>query len=530
VASIPKGFYMLVHHFLELSAERFPDKTALICEEQRMSYRELHKAADRIAAALIGMGLRRREQVIVFLENSPEAVISIFAILKAGGVFVLLNPGVKAAKLSYIINDCAAAIIITHRAKASIAEQALQSTLSLRGVLWCGEGSTSLRADLPGRACVLWSEAMAGASPATSGGVRSVDLDLATLIYTSGSTGEPKGVMSNHLNMVAATRSITSYLHNSDDDIVLSALPLSFGYGLYQILATFFVGGTVVLEKSFAFPYRILERMVEERITGSPFVPTMIALLLQMDLSRFDLGTLRYVTNAGAALPVPYIRRFRELFPKIDLYSMYGLTECTRALYLPPEEIDRRPDSVGIPIPNEEVFLMDENGEEVPAGTVGELVVRGSHVAQGYWNSPELTARVFRPGRYRSEAYLHTGDLFRRDEEGYFYFVARKDELIKTRGERVSPKEIEDTICALRGVAEAAVTGVPDAILGQAIRAFVVPAPGHALTEEDVLRHCLHTLEPFMVPKYVELRDSLPKSPSGKLDRKSLKAEAPKSI
>ncbi len=517
---------MLVQQFLEDSAAAYPGKTALVCGGRRLSYREIDEESDRLAASLRMLGLRRREQVIIFLENSPEAVISIFGVLKAGGVFVLLNSGVKAPKLSYIINDCAAALLVTHHSKEAIVRQALQRAPSLRGVLWCGSALLSqLHSPPAGCAFVRWREALS-AAPLTRDASRGVvDLDLATLIYTSGSTGEPKGVMSNHLNMAAATRSITSYLRNSPNDIVLSALPLSFGYGLYQVLATFFVGGAVVLEKSFAFPYRIVEKMVKEKVTGSPFVPTMFALLLQMDLSRFDLGALRYVTNAGAALPVPYIRRFRELFPEVAFYSMYGLTECTRALYLPPDEIDRRPGSVGIPIPNEEVFIVDEQGEEAPAGAIGELVVRGSHVAQGYWNSPELSARVFRPGRCRSDAHLYTGDLFRRDDEGYYYFVARKDELIKTRGERVSPREIEEAICAMKDVVEAAVTGVPDPILGQAIRAFVVPASGKTLRQEEVLRHCLRHLEPFMVPKYVEMRSSLPRSPSGKLDRKALSAQ-----
>ncbi len=511
---------MLVHHFLERAAARHPDKTALVCGAQRLSYRDLDAMAEGLAAALRAMGLRRGEQVLIHLENSPEAVVSLFAVLKAGGVFALLNSGVKAGKLAFIAKDCAAPILIAHTAKAAVVREALHGAPSLKTIVWCGRAPPGPHDHPPtGRACVRWAEAVAAAPSVAQGGV---DLDLATLIYTSGSTGEPKGVMSNHLNMVAATRSIIDYLRNTPDDVVLSALPLSFGYGLYQVLASFYVGATVVLEKSFAFPFRIMQRMVHERATGTPFVPTMFALLLQMDLQRFSLPHLRYVTNAGAALPVPYIRRFRELFPAVDLYSMYGLTECTRALYLPPAEIDRRPDSVGIAIPNTEVFLVDEYGAEAPTGAVGELVVRGAHVAQGYWNSPELTASVFRPGRYRSDVRLHTGDLFRRDEAGYYYFVARKDELIKTRGERVSPREIEDVVCAMPQVAEAAAVAVPDPILGQAIRLFVVAAHGRTLSAWEILRHCQRHLEPFMVPKYVDLRTSLPRSPSGKLDRRAL--------
>ncbi|MEX1352289.1 MAG: AMP-binding protein, partial [Desulfobacterales bacterium] len=353
---------------------------------------------------------------------------------------------------------------------------------------------------------------------------RSIDLDLATIIYTSGSTGEPKGVMSAHYNVVAAATSIATYLENVENDIILSALPLSFDYGLYQILMAFLFGGTVVLEKSFVYPYKVLERLIEEKATGFPIVPTMLALLLQIeDLGKFDFSSLRYISNTAAALPVAHIKKLRALFPQVNIYSMYGLTECKRVSYLPPKDIDRRPGSVGIPMPNEEVFVVDENGKELEPGEIGELVVRGSNVMQGYWNAPEETALRFRPGRYRGDAMLYTGDLFKKDEEGFLYFVARKDDMIKTKGERVSPKEIENTLCELDGVAEAAVIGVPDDIYGQAVKAFIVAKKNIELTEKTVMNYCLKNLEPFMVPKYLEIRDSLPKSPSGKIDKKQLK-------
>jgi len=330
--------------------------------------------------------------------------------------------------------------------------------------------------------------------------------------------------MSAHYNMVAAAKSITQYIGNVENDIILNVLPLSFDYGLYQVLMAFLFGGTVVLEKSFLYPYKILEKVVEEKVTGFPLVPTMAALLLQMeDLSKFNFSHLRYMTNTAAALPVAYIRKLQSIFPQVKIFSMYGLTECKRVSYLPPDQVDKRPDSVGIPIPNEEVFVVDGNGNEVPPGEVGELVIRGSNVMQGYWNAPEETAKRYRPGRYRGEALLYSGDLFMRDEEGYLYFVARKDDMIKTKGERVSPKEIENALCELEGVAEAAVIGVPDEIFGQAIKAFVVQKKGAGVKEKDVVGYCTKNLESFMVPKYVEFMDSFPKSPSGKIDKKQLK-------
>jgi acyl-CoA synthetase (AMP-forming)/AMP-acid ligase II len=352
----------------------------------------------------------------------------------------------------------------------------------------------------------------------------SIDVDLACIIYTSGSTGEPKGVMSAHYNVVAAAKSITQYLENVEEDIILDALPLSFDYGLYQVLMAFLFGGTVVLEKSFTFPYKTLQALVEERVTGFPIVPTMAAIILQMEtLSKFDLGSLRYITNTAAALPVAYIRKLQALFSHVKIYSMYGLTECKRVSYLPIDQLHKRPDSVGIPIPNEEVFVVNDDGEEVGPGDVGELVVRGSNVMQGYWNAPEETARAFRPGKYHGEVLLYSGDLFKRDEEGFLYFVARKDDMIKTKGERVSPKEIENALCELQGVAEAAVIGIPDEIFGQAIKAFIVKDNVNRLTEKTVLKHCTTNLEAFMIPKSIEFLDSFPKSSSGKVDKKLLK-------
>jgi len=351
-----------------------------------------------------------------------------------------------------------------------------------------------------------------------------IDVDLATIIYTSGSTGDPKGVMSAHYNVVAAARSITTYLENVEDDILLNTLPLAFDYGLYQLLMAFLFGGTLVLEKSFAFPYRVIERLVQEKVTGFPIVPTMLAILLQLDdIKQFDFSSLRYISNTAAALPVAHLKKLRGLFPHVTIYSMYGLTECKRVSYLPPKDIDRKPESVGIPMPNEEVFIVNDRGEELGPGKIGELVVRGSNVMQGYWNSQEETALRFRPGSSRGDAMLYTGDLFKKDEEGFLYFVARKDDLIKTKGERVSPKEIENTLCELNGVAEAAVIGVPDDIFGQAIKAIIVLKKNTGITEKAIMKYCMNNLESFMIPKYLEFRKSFPKSPSGKVDKKQLK-------
>jgi long-chain acyl-CoA synthetase len=350
-----------------------------------------------------------------------------------------------------------------------------------------------------------------------------IDLDVAMIVYTSGSTGFPKGVTMTHANIVAAATSITTYLESTSDDVVLSVLPLAFDYGLYQALMCAKVGATLVLEKSFTYPAVVLEKLKSERVTGFPLVPTLAAMLLQMKhLTPGMFPDLRYLTNTAAALPRAHIERLRELFPRALLYSMYGLTECKRCTYLPPEQLSVRPESVGIAIPGTEAYVVDEQGERVPPGTVGELVIRGAHVMKGYWNDDAATARVLKPGAYPWEKVLHTGDLFRTDEDGYLYFVSRKDDIIKTRDEKVSPKEVENALYELPGIREAAVIGVPDPLLGMAIKAIVAAEDG--LTERDVIRHCAARLEDFMVPSIVEFRGQLPKSENGKIARKELAA------
>ena len=350
-----------------------------------------------------------------------------------------------------------------------------------------------------------------------------IDIDLAALIYTSGSTGLPKGVTLTHQNMVAAATSITTYLENISSDIILNLLPLSFDYGLYQILMVFKIGGTVILEKSFLYPYVVVETILREKVTGFPVVPTIVAMLMKLqNLDKHDFSHVRYISNTAAHMPAAHVKKLREIFPKTKLFLMYGLTECKRVSYLPPAQVDKRPNSVGIAMPNTEVYIVDEQGQKVRPGEIGELVVRGASVMREYWEAPKETAKVLRTGPHPWEKVLYTGDLFKMDEEDYLYFVARKDDIIKSRGEKVSPKEVENVLHAMDGVSEAAVIGVKDEVLGQAIKAFVVPSGSRTLTEKEVLHHCTRHLEDFMVPKYIEFCDILPKTSSGKTKKTEL--------
>jgi acyl-CoA synthetase (AMP-forming)/AMP-acid ligase II len=439
----------------------------------------------------------------------------------------MLAGSMKGAKLRYILENSGAKILITHTSKAAAICDALGGRPSDCRVIWIGsqkeipqeQAKSSLSWDR------LFREAASGVAAGLGDGSlpRCLDIDLAALIYTSGSTGEPKGVMSTHHNMISAARSIIQYIGNVEDDVILDVLPLSFDYGLYQVVMAFMFGGTVVLEKSFLYLHPVLERIAREKVTGFPIVPTIAAMLLKLqNLAKYDFSTLRYLTNTGAALPVEHIRKLRALFPRVTLISMFGLTECKRVSYLPPEELDRRPSSVGKAIPNCEIFVVDENGNETAPGQTGELLVRGSNVMQGYWADPALTAKTYREGRYAGERILRSGDYCRRDEQGFIYFLGRKDDMIKSRGERISAKEVENVICGMDGVTEAAVIGVPDEVLGQAVKAYVVPGPGVELTEKQVLKHCSEQMEVFMVPKLVEFMRSLPKTANGKIDKKRL--------
>jgi amino acid adenylation domain-containing protein len=511
---------MLVQDFLEQSAARLPGKVALVCGDRRFTYAEIEVQANRLAQALRAGGVDRGARVAIYLPNCVEAVIAIFATLKAGGVFVMVNPTTKRDKLHYILNNCrAAALILDERGAAQAGLETIDEAVPSLKLLVLAGPEAQPRWAVKGRLTTF--AAVQREFPSACPPRVNIDLDLACLIYTSGSTGDPKGVMSDHSNVVFAATSITTYLESVESDIVINVLPLSFDYGLYQLLMAFKVGGTLVLEKSFAFPVEVLKTMERERVTGFPGVPTIYALLLQIDLSRFDLSSLRYLTNTAAALPPNHVLEIRRQFPWAKLYSMYGLTETKRTLYLPPDQLEKRPGSVGVAIPGTEVWLEDESGRRLGPGQVGELVVRGRHVMRGYWEAPEATAARFRPGPMPGERLCYTGDLFRMDAEGFFYFVGRKDDIIKSRGEKVAPKEVENVIYGLPGVVEAAVVGVPDPVLGQAVKALLV-VNGNALTEKEVLAHCRAHLEDFMVPKHVEFRAALPKTPSGKIKKTDL--------
>ncbi len=511
----------LLQDHLANAARVYPDKEALVCMKQRVTYAELDARSNALAHALIADGVRRGDRVIVFADNTVETVVSFWAVLKANAVVSVVNPLTKSDKLAYLLDDCRPAALITDQHLYNVFSGPARQSPHLRTVIVSGTIDDEKLAAIPNSR--RWDEALAAGDRNVPPARTCIDIDLAAIVYTSGSTGDPKGVMLTHRNMLTACESIASYLRLCDDEVILCALPLAFDYGLYQMIMAFRVGARLVLERSFTFPAQVLKVMVEERVTGLPGVPTIFSILSEFkSLKDYDLSSIRYVTNTAAALPLKHILMLKDLFPQARIYSMYGLTECKRCTYLPPEDLDRKPLSVGIAIPNTELWIVDEDGNKVGPGVVGQLVIRGATVMRGYWGKPEATAKKLKPGPLPGEFVLYTGDYCKLDEDGYLYFVARMDDVIKSRGEKVAPKEVESALMNIPGVKEAAVIGVDDEVLGQAVKAFVVPEAGVTLTEKQIQRECQARLENFMVPKYVVFLDSLPKTDTGKIKKTGL--------
>ncbi len=486
---------------LRAHAAHDPERPAVVAADRTLSYGELDQLADGFAARLQALDVKRGDRVAIVLPNGAAAAIAIYGVLRAGAAFSTLNPTIKSEKLAHVLKDSGAATVVCDVPRSEVVTHAVSFVEEIPIVT-----------DVEGQAF-----------EADDSIFVPIDVDLAALMYTSGSTGEPKGVTLTHGNMTFAADSIIEYLQMEGSDTVLSVLPLSFDYGLYQLLMSMRVGATLVLEVNFAFPGRVVQLLEANRITGLPGVPTLFQVLLSLrGLDEREFPDLRFLTNTAAVLPAPTIEAIRRTFPNARLYSMYGLTECKRATYLPPDQLDARPTSVGIPIPGTEAWIEDEDGNVLGPDEVGELMIRGAHVMQGYWNDPAMTAQRLRPGRWPWERVLATGDLFRRDEEGYLYFVGRHDDLIKSGGEKIVPREIEDVLHAAPGVREAAVVGMPDRLLGQAVHAHVAPHANATIDEAGLRIYCATKLEDYKVPRRVFVHEQLPRTNNGKIDRRAL--------
>ncbi len=515
---------MLLHELPLRAAHDAPSAPALTYQGQTLAYGALAQAIERFAAGLVRLGVARGERVGVYLEKRFEFVIAAFGAMRAGAVFVPVNPLLKGEQVGYILRDCNVRALVTSAERLAAVAAALPACHDLRQVVVCGDGA----AEPVPQQVVCWPE-MQAAAP--SAGHRVIDTDMVSILYTSGSTGKPKGVVLSHRNMVAGAKSVAQYLENRPDDTLLAALPLSFDAGFSQLTTAFHAGARVVL-LNYLLPKDVLNALVRERVTGLTAVPPLWIQLTQLAWPSTVTEHLRYIANTGGRMPLETLKKLRAALPRTKPYLMYGLTEAFRATYLPPEQADIRPDSIGKAIPNSEILVLREDGTPCAPNEPGELVQRGALVGMGYWNDAEKTAERYKPlpgregGLVLAEIAVFSGDTVRADEEGYLYFIGRRDEMIKTSGYRVSPTEVEEVVYGTQRVAECAAFGVPHPSLGQAIVVVATARDGEPLTEAQLLADCRERLPIYMLPARVVVRDGpLPRNPNGKIDRKLLAGE-----
>jgi acyl-CoA ligase (AMP-forming) (exosortase A-associated) len=514
---------ILLHELIVEAAARHDSKSALTSDGATYGYGDL---ADRIAAFAAGVGsvgLERSGRVGIFLEKRIETVVACFGSAAAGGAFVPINPLLKPDQVAYILRDCGVRILVTSAERLALLDTALSDCPDLAVVIVAGS-------ELPqqartGYSVLAWRDVMAAPRRASH---RVIDTDIVAILYTSGSTGRPKGVVLSHRNMVAGAKSVAQYLENDAGDTLLAALPLSFDAGFSQLTTAFHAGARVVMI-NYLLPKDVLNALHHERVTGLTAVPPLYIQLAQLKWPESIDSHLRYFANTGGRMPLETLTALRAKVPRAKPFLMYGLTEAFRSTYLPPEEVDRRPDSIGKAIPNAEVLVLRPDGTPCAPDEPGELVHRGALVAMGYWNDPEKTAERFKilPGRDAAlivpEIAVFSGDTVRKDADGFLYFVGRRDEMIKTSGYRVSPTEIEELLYATQLVGEVAAFGVSHPTLGQSIVVVASPKDGAALDADALLAECKTRLPAYMVPSRIDVRPGpLPRNPNGKIDRKML--------
>ncbi len=513
-----------LHDLVDRSAQRAPRAPALTYKDVTLTYQGLAEAVGAVAGGLAGLGLRRGERVAIYLDKRIETVTSVFGTSAAGGVFVPVNPLLRAKQVGYILGDCSVKVLITSADRFELLRAELAECKSLEHVVVLGGERKSGDAHY----AVHDASVLTGATTAPE--IGTIDVDMAAIFYTSGSTGKPKGVVLSHRNLIVGGESVSSYLSNKPDDVILAALPLSFDAGFSQLTTAFTVGAHVVL-MNYLLPGDVVKLCARHQVTGLTCVPPLWIQLAEQNWPAEATRSLRYFANTGGRMPRTTLARLREIFPQALPYLMYGLTEAFRSTYLDPSEVDRRPDSIGKAIPNAEILVVRPDGTETEPGEEGELVHRGALVSLGYWNDPERTAERFRPAPGReagltlTELAVWSGDAVVRDEEGFLYFVGRKDEMIKTSGYRVSPTEIEEAAYETGLVRDAVALGVDDPKLGQAVVLVVSPTEPEGFDPAGLQAELRRSLPLYMVPREVISRPSLPRSPNGKFDRALLRQE-----
>jgi acyl-CoA ligase (AMP-forming) (exosortase A-associated) len=516
----------LLHELPAVAADRAPESPALVEDAAETAYGALVIEIRHFASALAELGVGRSERVAIYLDKRRETVVASFGAPARGAVFVPINPLLKPEQVGYILRDCGVGVLVTSADRLQSLAAIVAQCPDLKHVIVAGPGTPP--SSLGQTTVHRWADLM---TAPYRPGLRVIDTDMVGILYTSGSTGQPKGVVLSHRNMVAGAKSVATYLENRADDVLLAALPLSFDAGFSQLTTAFHAGASVVL-LNYLLPRDVVKAVVSRRVTGLTGVPPLWIQLSQAKWPESASEHLRYFANTGGRMPLDTLTRLRALLPKARPYLMYGLTEAFRATYLPPEEVDRRPDSIGKAIPNNEVLVLRPDGTPCDPHEPGELVQRGALVAQGYWNDPAKTAERFKllPGRESGlvlpEMAVFSGDTVRMDNEGYLYFIGRRDEMIKSSGYRISPNEIEEVLYSTQLIDECAAFGVPHPTLGDAIVVVVTSRDGAALDPARLLSLARERLPAYMVPANIEVHPGpLPRNANGKIDRKTISAE-----
>jgi acyl-CoA ligase (AMP-forming) (exosortase A-associated) len=517
-----------IHHLVAKAVDARQDAPALTSKDVTVTYAQLWREVAGFGTALVDLGLCRGDRVAVYLDKRIETVTALFGTSAGGGVFVPVNPLLRPKQVGYIMRDCAAKVLVTSPERLALLREELEECKCVEHVVLVGDDRASPLAEPDGRYTVsLWPAGTPGGSMVAADGI---DADMAAILYTSGSTGQPKGVVLSHRNVIAGAESVSHYLGNKPADVILAALPLSFDAGFSQLTTAFSVGAHVVL-LDFLLPADVVRLCARHRVTGLTCVPPLWIQIADQDWPAEVAGHLRYFANTGGRMPKATLDKLRSLFPAATPFLMYGLTEAFRSTYLDPAEVDRRPDSIGKAIPNAEILVVRPDGSRCDPGEEGELVHRGALVAMGYWNDPERTAERFRPAPARQsglcaeELAVWSGDAVVEDEEGFLYFIGRKDEMIKTSGYRVSPTEIEEVAYDTGLVRDAVALGVEDAKLGQHVVLVVSPARGTTVDVDALLAQMRKVLPRYMLPRRVDVRPEICRSPNGKFDRTLLREE-----
>lgn len=484
------------------------DAPSLVLREGSLSYKDLRSRVSRLAGWLAAQVPHAGARVATWAAKGELTCLMPLAAARAGLVHVPINPLLKRAQVAHILADSGASLLIGTPARlATLDQDDVAPQCRVLGEGDALEAAAQLATDLPPSA----------ADPD----------DLAAILYTSGSTGRPKGVMLSHANMWLGAQSVADYLDLAADDRTLAVLPLSFDYGQNQLLSTWYAGGCVV-PLDYLMPRDVAKAVDRHGITTLAAVPPLWVQLTELDWPPETAAHLRRLTNSGGALTPDLVKRLRALFPQAQFFAMYGLTEAFRSTYLDPALIDTHPTSMGKAIPHAEILVINDLGEIAADEQEGELVHCGPLVAQGYWQDAERTAERYRPAPAASHyggMAVWSGDRVKRAADGLLYFVGRRDAMIKSAGNRISPQEIEEAALATGLVIEAVALGVPDARLGHAVHLVVRPSGDASHAQEELPRKLMQDLPNFMQPKVIHWREAMPIGPNGKIDRTLLQSE-----